>query len=48
MAEAISKLIASDMFEAFSAGTETKPEINNDAVVVINELYGVDMKATQK
>jgi len=48
MAEAISKLIASDMFEAFSAGTETKPEINKDAVVVINELYGVDMKATQK
>ena len=48
MAEAISKLVASDIFEAFSAGTETKPEINKDAVAVINELYGVDMKATQK
>jgi len=48
MAEAISKLMASDIFEAFSAGTETKPEINQDAVSVINELYGVDMNATQK
>jgi len=48
MAEAISKLMAPDIFEAFSAGTETKPEINQDAVAVIKELYGVDMNATQK
>lgn len=48
MAEAISKLIAEDSFEAYSAGTETKPQINQDAVAVINELYGVDMNATQK
>lgn len=48
MAEAISKLMAADIFEAFSAGTEMKPEINQDAVAVIKELYGVDMKATQK
>lgn len=48
MAEAISRLIASDNFEAYSAGTETKPQINHDAVVVIQELYGVDMNATQK
>jgi len=48
MAEAISKLIASDVFEAYSAGTETKPEINKDAVAVIKELYGVDMSASQK
>lgn len=47
MAEAISKIIASDTFEAFSAGTETKPQINQDAVAVIKELYGVDMNATQ-
>lgn len=47
MAEAISKIIASDTFEAFSAGTETKPQINQDAVTVIKELYGVDMNATQ-
>ena len=48
MAEAISKLIASDSFDAFSAGTETKPQINQDAVAVIKELYGVDMNITQK
>lgn len=48
MAEAISKIIASDSFEAYSAGTETKPQINQDAVAVIKELYGVDMNTTQK
>jgi arsenate reductase len=48
MAEAISKLIAADSFETYSAGTETKPQINQDAVAVIKELYGVDMNNTQK
>lgn len=47
MAEAISKLIAGDDFEAYSAGTETKPQINQDAVAVIKEIYGIDMNATQ-
>lgn len=48
MAEAISKIVAADDFEAYSAGTETKPRINQDAVAVIKEIYGVDMNATQK
>jgi len=48
MAEAISKLMASDVFEAYSAGTETKPQINQDAVAVIKEMYGVDMNETQR
>ena len=48
MAEAIAKLVASDAFEAYSAGTETKPQINQDAVAVIKELYGIDMNATQR
>lgn len=48
MAEAISKLLAEDVFEAYSAGTETKPQINQDAVAVIHELYGIDMNKTQK
>jgi len=48
MAEAISKLLAADTFEAYSAGTQTKPEINRDAVRVIKNLYGVDMTQTQK
>lgn len=47
MAEAISKLIASESYDAYSAGTETKPQINQDAVEVIKKLYGVDMNATQ-
>lgn len=48
MAEAISKLIASEAFEAYSAGTETKDHINSDAVATILELYGVDMSLNQK
>lgn len=48
MAEAISKIIASDEFEAYSAGTETKPQINQEAVSVIKEIYDVDMNITQK
>lgn len=47
MAEAISKLLAADVFEAYSAGTETKPQINQDAVEVLKEIYGVDMNLTQ-
>jgi arsenate reductase len=48
MAEAISRLIAEECFEAYSAGTETKPQINQDAAAVIEELYGVDINATQR
>jgi len=48
MAEAISKLLKGDIFDAYSAGIETKPQINQDAVSVIKELYGVDMNETQK
>ena len=47
MAEALSKLFASDIFESYSAGTEAKPEINQDAVRIIRVLYGVDMNKTQ-
>lgn len=48
MAEALTKLYASDIIEAYSAGTETKPEINPDAVEIIGDLYGVDMTKEQK
>lgn len=47
MAEAISKLIASDIYESYSAGTETAPEINQTAVRLIKERYNVDMNKTQ-
>ena len=48
MAEAIAKQLASDIFEAYSAGTETNLHINQDAVAVIKALYGVDMNQTQR
>ncbi len=48
MAEALSKLYASDEFDTYSGGTEVKDAINPDAVSVIKELYGVDMTKTQR
>ena len=47
IAEALGKHLASDVFESFSAGTETKPQINQDAVRIMKELYGIDMEETQ-
>jgi arsenate reductase (thioredoxin) len=48
MAEALGKLLASDVFESYSAGTELRPQINQDAVRTIKDLYNVDMNETQK
>lgn len=47
MAEALSKHFASDVFDAYSAGTETKDRINQDAVRLIKARYGIDMELTQ-
>ena len=47
IAEALGKALASDVFESYSAGTETKPKINQDAVRLMKELYGIDMEQTQ-
>ena len=47
IAEALGKYYASDVFESYSAGTETKPMINQDAVRIMKELYGIDMEQTQ-
>lgn len=47
IAEALGKLLASDVFESYSAGTETKPEINQDAVRLMKEKYQLDMEKTQ-
>ena len=46
IAEALGKALASDVFESYSAGTETKPRINPDAVRLMKELYGIDMEQT--
>lgn len=48
MAEALGKIYGGEVFESYSAGTETKPQINQDAVRIIKDLYGVDMNETQK
>lgn len=48
IAEALGKYYASDVFESYSAGTETKPEINQDAVRILKQLYGIDMEKTQR
>lgn len=44
IAEALGKKFRSDEFEFYSAGTETKPQINQDAVRLVKELYGIDME----
>lgn len=47
IAETLGKLLAADVFDSYSAGTETKPQINQDAVRLMKQLYGVDMELTQ-
>ena len=40
--------LASDIFESYSAGTETKPRINQDTVRIMKETYGIDMEANSQ
>lgn len=47
IAEALGKYLASDVLECYSAGTEKKPQINQDAVRIMKDLYGIDMEKTQ-
>ena len=47
MAEALGKHLASDVFESYSAGTETKPQINQDAVRLMKKIYNIDIEETQ-
>ena len=47
IAECLGKLLAGDVFESVSGGTETKPQINRDAVRLMKAKYGVDMEKTQ-
>lgn len=47
IAEALGKKYLSDIYDCYSAGTETKPKINQDAVRIMKELYNIDMEATQ-
>lgn len=47
IAEALGRHMRGEEFEFYSAGTETKPQINQDAVRLMKELYGIDMEKTQ-
>ena len=47
IAEALGKKIAFDIFESYSAGTEVKPQINQDAVRIMESLYNINMNETQ-
>ena len=48
MAEALGKLFAAEVFESYSAGTELRDRINQDAVRIMKNLYDVDMNKTHK
>ncbi len=48
IAEALGKYLAGDAFESYSAGTDTKPQLNQDAVRLMKQLYGIDMEKTQR
>ena len=45
IAEALGRHLASDVFESYSAGTETKPQINPDALRLMKQVHHIDMEA---
>ena len=47
IAEALGKKLAFDVFESYSAGSEKKMQIKQDAVGIMKKLYGIDMEKTQ-
>lgn len=44
IAEALGTYLGGEWFECYSAGTELKAQINQDAVRIMKELYGIDME----
>ena len=48
MAEAMGKHFASDVFDSYSAGTDQRDRINQDAVRLMKDRYQIDMEATQR
>ena len=47
MAEALGKHFLGEKYDFYSAGSKTKPQINQDAVRLMKKLYGIDMEQTQ-
>lgn len=48
IAQALGKHLAAGVFESCSAGTQTKPRIDQDAVRLMKRLYGIDMELDQR
>lgn len=48
IAEALAKKWGRDMLEVYSAGTELKEKINQDAVRLMKKMHQIDMEETQK
>lgn len=44
IAEALGKYYLKGKFECYSAGSEKKPQINQDAVRLMKEIYNIDME----
>ena len=47
IAEALGRHLRGNDFDFYSAGTETKSQINPDAVRLVKQIYGIDMAKTQ-
>lgn len=48
IAEALGKKLAADIFESYSAGTECREHINQDAVRLMKQVHGIDMEQSQR
>lgn len=48
MAEALAKHFASDVFDSYSAGTEQRDRINQDAQRLMKLRHNIDMEQTQR
>lgn len=48
IAEALGKKLAADIFESYSAGTERREHINQDAVRLMKQVHGIDMEQSQR
>lgn len=47
IAEALGKKFMSDCYEFYSCGTKLKPQINQDAVRLMKDIYHIDMEQDQ-
>jgi arsenate reductase len=47
IAEALGKHLAAEVFNSYSACTEIKQKINQDAVRLMKQIYGIDMEQRQ-